>query len=65
MGDRRGVCGRDEAVRSTGSMGGRGDAPREEPLNLGLAIGLDTGGTGEDAALTAVILPERRFISVR
>ena len=37
----------------------------QEPLDLGFVIGIDTGaGTRPDGRLTAVVLPERTFVSV-
>jgi serine/threonine protein phosphatase 1 len=43
-----------------------GHVPRRVPVDAGHAIGIDTGcGVWADGALTAVILPERRFVSVR
>lgn len=37
----------------------------DEPLDSGHAIGIDTGAGAGDGALTALILPERRFVTVR
>jgi hypothetical protein len=41
-----------------------GHVPRKSPLDAGHAIGIDTGCGRDDGALTAVILPSRRFITV-
>ena len=42
-----------------------GHSPRREPLDTGEVLAIDTGcGTLEDGRLTAVILPERRFVTV-
>ncbi len=43
-----------------------GHVPRRVPLDSGTVIALDTGaGTLAGGALTAVVLPSRRFVSVR
>jgi serine/threonine protein phosphatase 1 len=43
-----------------------GHVPRARPLDTGRVIAIDTGaGTLPDGALTAVMLPSRRFLSVR
>ena len=42
-----------------------GHVPRAEPLDDGSFIAIDTGaGTSDGGALTAAVLPERRFVSV-
>ena len=42
-----------------------GHQPLKDPLDLGHVIAIDTGaGTFENGRLTAVILPERRFVTV-
>ncbi len=41
-----------------------GHVPREAPIDAGHAIGIDTGCGRHDGALTAVILPARRFVTV-
>ena len=42
-----------------------GHVPRQEPIDAGHAIGIDTGcGVRPNGKLTAVILPARRFVSV-
>lgn len=43
-----------------------GHVVRDDPKDEGHAIAIDTGcGTREDGALTAVVLPKRRFVTVR
>jgi serine/threonine protein phosphatase 1 len=43
-----------------------GHCPRTTPVDLGHVIAVDTGcGTLPTGALTAVVLPERRFVTVR
>ncbi len=42
-----------------------GHVPRARPLDTGEVLALDTGcGTTADGRLTAVLLPERRFVTV-
>jgi len=42
-----------------------GHSPRPEPLDTGEVLAIDTGcGTVEGGQLTAVVLPERRFVTV-
>ena len=42
-----------------------GHLPRPRPIDTGDAIAIETGsGTRKDGMLTAVVLPERRFINV-
>lgn len=42
-----------------------GHLPLDAPLDLGHVIAIDTGCGRADGALTAVLLPERRFVTVR
>lgn len=43
-----------------------GHVPRREPVDLGHVIAIDTGaGAFPDGALTAVVLPSRRFVTAR
>ncbi|MCC7069880.1 MAG: serine/threonine protein phosphatase [Deltaproteobacteria bacterium] len=42
-----------------------GHVPGKEPVDAGHAIGIDTGAGRHDGALTAVVLPARRFVTVR
>ena len=41
-----------------------GHVPRKSPVDAGHAIGIDTGSGRDDGALTAVILPSRKFVTV-
>ena len=43
-----------------------GHAPRDEPLDTGDVIAIDTGAGTRDGGgrLTALLLPERKFVTV-
>jgi hypothetical protein len=54
-----------QAVPPVGATLVMGHVPVPEPLDLGHVIAIDTGcGTCAPDALTAVLLPERRFVTV-